>query len=121
VLRGCQGLSLREIAARSRPLIEHARSGRLSEAELAGGTFSVSNLGIFGVDAFAAVIMPPQTAILAVGGVLDAVVVRHGEPTVGKVMRLTVSADHRALDGAYVAGFLRELKGILENPVKLLV
>ncbi len=121
VLRGCQGLSLKEIAARSRPLFERARGGRLSEAELAGGTFSVSNLGIFGVDAFAAVIMPPQTAILAVGGVLDTVVARHGQAVVGKVMRLTVSADHRALDGAYVAGFLRELKNHLETPVKLLV
>ncbi len=121
VLRGCQGLSLKEIAARTRPLIEHARSGRLSDAELAGGTFSVSNLGLFGVEAFAAVILPPQTAILAVGGVMEAVVPRQGNPAVGKLMRLTVSADHRALDGAYAAGFLRELKGILENPVKLLL
>ncbi|TWJ33396.1 dihydrolipoamide acetyltransferase family protein [Geobacter argillaceus] len=121
VLRGCQGLSLREIAARSRPLFERARSSRLSEAELSGGTFTISNLGMYGVHEFAAVIMPPQAAILAVGGLQDAVLARHGQPMVGKVMKLTISADHRILDGAYAAGFLRELKGLLEHPVKLLL
>ncbi len=121
VLRGCQGLSLREIAARSRPLFEKARAGRLSEAELSGGTFTISNLGMYGVHEFAAVIMPPQAAILAVGGLQDAVLARHGQPVVGKVMKLTISADHRILDGAYAASFLRELKGLLEHPVKLLL
>ena len=121
VLRGCQALSLKEIAARSRPLFEKAREGKLSEAELAGGTFTISNLGMYGVTEFAAVILPPQAAILAVGGVLDAVVARNGQPAVGKVMKLTISADHRILDGAYAAGFLRELKHLLENPVKLLL
>ncbi len=121
VLRGCQGLSLTEIAARSRPLFEKARAGRLGGAELSGGTFTISNLGMYGVHEFAAVIMPPQAAILAVGGVMDTVLARHGQPVVGKVMKLTISADHRVLDGAYAAGFLRELKGFLEHPVKLLL
>ena len=121
VLRGCQGLSLKEIAVRSRSLADSARNGRLSEAELAGGTFSVSNLGMFGIQQFAAVIMPPQAAILAVGAVRETVLVKHDQPVVGTAMQLTLSADHRLLDGAYAAAFLQELKNVLENPVKLLL
>ena len=121
VLRGCQSLSLLEIAGRSRALAEKARSGRLNESELGGGTFTVSNLGMYGVHEFAAVILPPQAAILAVGAVRETVVVRQGQPAVGKVLNLTLSADHRVLDGAYGAEFLRELRQVLENPVKLLL
>ena len=121
VLNGCDTLLLREIAVQSRELAERARSGKLNQAALTGGTFTVSNLGMYGVSAFAAVILPPQAAILAVGGVQEQVVVRNGQPAVGRVMKLTLSADHRVLDGAYAAQFLRELKQLLEAPVNLLL
>ena len=121
VVKGCQGLSLKEIAARSRDLIARAKAGKISEAEIAGGTFSVSNLGMYGVDEFTAVIHPPQGAILAVGAVADRPVIREGHLAAARMMRVTLSADHRLIDGAYAAKFLRELKRVLENPVTMLV
>jgi pyruvate dehydrogenase E2 component (dihydrolipoamide acetyltransferase) len=121
VVRNCEGLSLKEIAARTPPLVAKARAGQLGGSELLGGTFTISNLGMYGTESFAAVIHPGQAAILAVGASRETVVVRHGAPTVGKVMTLTLSADHRVLDGAYAAEFLRELKGLLEAPVRLLI
>jgi pyruvate dehydrogenase E2 component (dihydrolipoamide acetyltransferase) len=121
VLRGCEGLDLQEIAHHSRRLAERARDGKLSETELAGGTFSISNLGMYGVSGFAAVILPPQAAILAVGAIREIAVVRNGLPVAAKVMTLTLSADHRVLDGSYAAEFLGEMKKMLENPVKLLL
>ncbi len=121
VIAGCQRLSLKEIAAVSRTLADRARTGKISEAEITGGTFSVSNLGMFGVEEFVAVIHPPQGAILAVGAILDQPVVREGSLAVGRVMRLTLSADHRLIDGADAARFLAEVKRLLENPVTLLL
>jgi pyruvate dehydrogenase E2 component (dihydrolipoyllysine-residue acetyltransferase) len=121
VLRGCTALSLREIASESRRLIDRARCGMLSETDLAGGTFTVSNLGMYGVTGFAAVILPPQAAILAAGAVLEVVVPRKGAPTVARIMKLTISADHRVLDGVSASGFLMCIKGLLESPVQLLV
>ncbi|GAM09597.1 dihydrolipoyllysine-residue acetyltransferase component of pyruvate dehydrogenase complex [Geobacter sp. OR-1] len=121
VLRGCESMSLAEIAVNSDRLIKRARSGQLSESELSGGTFSISNLGMYGVTAFMAVIHPSQGAILAVGGVREAVIAKNGQPVVGRIMTLNLSADHRLLDGAYAARFMKELKHNLENPVKLLL
>ena len=121
VIQGCQGLSLTEIATRSRELTERARSGRISERELSGGTFTISNLGMYGVEEFMAVIHPPQGAILAVGAILDEVMVRDGQVVAGRRMRMTLSADHRLMDGAYAAKFLAELKHTLENPVTMLM
>ena len=121
VISGCQGLSLKDIAARSRELVERARSGAISEAEISGGTFSVSNLGMFGVEEFSAIILPPQGAILAVGEVRDEAVIRAGQVAAARVMRATLSADHRLIDGAYAARFMAELKRVLENPVVMLV
>ncbi len=121
VMKGCQVLSLKEIAAQSRDLVTRGRSGHLSEAEISGGTFTISNLGMYGVSQFSAVILPPQAAILAVGAVCDTVIMKNGQPVMARVMRVTLSADHRVLDGAYAAGFLGEFKKILENPVKLLL
>jgi pyruvate dehydrogenase E2 component (dihydrolipoamide acetyltransferase) len=121
VITGCQLLTLGEIAAASRHLVERARSGKLTEADLAGGTFTVSNLGMFGVDAFSAVIFPGQGAVLAVAAIMDRVVIRHGETAAGRTMNLTLSADHRLLDGAEAARFLAEIKRVLENPVTLLL
>lgn len=121
VIRGCQVLPLKEIAAHSRDLIARAKAGKVSEAELAGGTFTVSNLGMFGIDEFTAVILPPQGAVLAVGAVADRPVIKEGHLVAGRMMRMTLSADHRLIDGAYAARFLRELKRILENPVTMLL
>lgn len=121
VITGCRGLSLREIAARGRELADRARSGKISEAEINGGTFTVSNLGMYGVEEFTAVIFPPQGAILSVGAVSDEAVVRGGQVVAARIMRATLSCDHRLIDGAYAAQFLAELKRILENPVTMLV
>lgn len=121
VIRDCQAKSLVQIAAEARSLAEAARAGTLQPQQYQGGTFTLSNLGMFGVEEFSAIINPPQAAILAVSGVLEQPVVRDGQLTVGRVMRVTVSADHRATDGAQVALFLQDLKRILENPMLLLV
>ena len=121
VVRGCQRLSLPEIGKASRDLAERARAGSLSEQEMSGGTFSVSNLGMYGVSQFTAIIYPSHAAVLAVGAVLDTVVVRAGAPACAKVMKVTLSADHRLVDGAYAAQFLAELKAVMESPVRLLI
>jgi pyruvate dehydrogenase E2 component (dihydrolipoamide acetyltransferase) len=121
VIRGCEGLSLQDMALRSRELVERAKGGKISEADISGGTFSISNLGMFGVEEFTAVIQPPQGAILAVGAVRDEAVVKSGQIVPARIMRVTLSADHRLLDGAYAAQFLHELKRVLENPVTMLV
>ncbi|HEY8417274.1 MAG TPA: dihydrolipoamide acetyltransferase family protein [Limnochordales bacterium] len=121
VIRDAHAKSLAEIAREARELAEAARGGRLKPEQYQGGTFTVSNLGMFGVEDFVAIINPPQGAILAVGGVLEQPVVRGGQLTVGRVMRVTVSADHRVTDGAQVAQFLQDLKAILENPLRLLI
>jgi len=121
VIKGCQSLPLAEIAAKSRQLIQKARNGTISETELAGGTFSVSNLGSYGVSQFSAIILPPQVAILAVGAVREKLVPGKGGAMPARIMKVTLSADHRVLDGVIVAEFLRELKLALENPVRLLL
>ncbi|WP_298269015.1 dihydrolipoamide acetyltransferase family protein [Geobacter sp.] len=121
VVKGCQGLALKEIARHTVRLAERARSGAITQEEISGGTFSVSNLGMYGIEEFAAVILPPQAAILAVGAVADRPAVCGGELVVARTMRVTLSCDHRVVDGAYGARFLEELKRVLENPVLMLV
>jgi pyruvate dehydrogenase E2 component (dihydrolipoamide acetyltransferase) len=121
VVRNCGKLSLREVARQSRELIERARAGRPALGDLAGGTFTVSNLGMLGIDSFTAIILPPQVGILAIGTVTDAAVVRSGHISMARMMKAVLSADHRVVDGAYGGGFMKELKNILENPVRLLV
>lgn len=121
VVKGCQGLALKEIAIETQRLADKARCGRISEDEITGGTFTISNLGMFGIEEFAAVIFPPQAAILAVGSVAERPAVRDGEVVVAKTMRVTLSCDHRIVDGAYSARFLGEFRRILESPVLLLV
>lgn len=118
---GCESKSLKEIAAASRALGEKARSGKLTQEELTGATFSTSNLGMFEVDQFAAIIVPPQSGILAVGRVSKTPVVKNDQIVVADVMKATVSIDHRVADGAEAAVFLVEVKKSLENPVALLV
>jgi pyruvate dehydrogenase E2 component (dihydrolipoamide acetyltransferase) len=121
VVRECEKLSLREIAGQSRDLIDRARTGKIAQGDVVGGTFTISNMGMLGVDAFTAIILPPQVGILAVGAVADAAVVRKGQISVARMMKAVLSADHRVVDGAYGAGFMQELREILENPVRLLV
>ena len=121
VIRRCESLSVAEIERESSRLIEKSRTGRLSSEEMSGGCFSVSNLGMYGVDEFNALIMPGQTAILAVGAVAERPAVRNGHVVAAATMRVTLSSDHRFVDGAYAARFLAELRATLEKPVSLLV
>jgi pyruvate dehydrogenase E2 component (dihydrolipoamide acetyltransferase) len=113
--------SVGAIAAETRRLAERARSNALTPPELAGGTFTVSNLGMFGVTRFEAVLNPPQAAILAVGALEQRAVVRDGELTVGHAMTLTLCSDHRVLYGADAAAFLADIRAGLEQPLRLLV
>lgn len=116
VVRGADRLSVREIARARADLVGRARENRLTLADLEGGTFSISNLGMFGVESFTAVLNPPQVAILAVGAVQDEVVVVNGDVEVAPVLRLTLSCDHRAIDGADGARFLQTLVALIEQP-----
>ena len=111
--------SLGEIARETRRLAAAAREGRLTPAELSGGTFSVSNLGMFGIARFTAVLNPPQAAILAVGALEAKPVVRDGEIVVGQRMPITLTCDHRILYGADAAQFLAEIRAHLEAPLRL--
>ncbi|HLH70986.1 MAG TPA: dihydrolipoamide acetyltransferase family protein [Candidatus Dormibacteraeota bacterium] len=110
-----------QIAIESRQVIERARSGRPNPGDLEGATFSISNLGMYGVDEFSAIINPPEAAILAVGQIKDAPVVEDGRLTVGKVMRLTLSVDHRVFYGATAARFMAEVRQLIERPAVLLL
>jgi pyruvate dehydrogenase E2 component (dihydrolipoamide acetyltransferase) len=110
-----------QISIESRQVIERARSGKPASGDLEGGTFSISNLGMYGVDEFSAIINPPESAILAVGAIKDVPVVEDGQLRAGKVMRMTLSVDHRVFYGATAARFVAELKNLIENPVSLLV
>lgn len=110
-----------QISIESRQVIERARSGRPAEGDLSGATFSISNLGMFGVDEFVAIINPPEAAILAVGAIKDVPVVDDGRIVPGKVMRMTLTVDHRVFYGATAAQFMAEVKRLIENPVTLVV
>jgi pyruvate dehydrogenase E2 component (dihydrolipoamide acetyltransferase) len=120
VVRGAESKSVGQIAREVRELAERARSRRLKPEEYTGATFSVSNLGMFGIDEFTAVINPPEAAILAVGAMAPKPVVRDGQVVVRQLMRVTMSCDHRVVDGATGAKFLQTFKKILENPLYLL-
>jgi pyruvate dehydrogenase E2 component (dihydrolipoamide acetyltransferase) len=108
--------NLADIAAQRKDLAERARSGRLRPADIAGGTFTISNLGMFGIDAFSAIITPPQAAVLAVGRIADRMVAINGQPAVRPMMTITLSSDHRVVDGAQAAAFLNDLAAALEKP-----
>jgi len=121
VLRHVDEMSLAEVASAARDLVEHARRGRFGRDDLSGGTFTVSNMGMLDLEEFAAVINPPQAAILAVGAIKARAVVRDGEVVPRRTMRVTVSCDHRIIDGVVAGHFLEELKQLLENPIVLVV
>jgi pyruvate dehydrogenase E2 component (dihydrolipoyllysine-residue acetyltransferase) len=116
VIRSCERLSIAEIAAARAAVVDRARAGKLQQADLEDGTFSISNLGMYGIERFIAVLNPPQAAILAVGSTEDRVVAVEGEPVVRPRMELTLTCDHRAVDGATGADFLRTVKSFLEEP-----
>jgi pyruvate dehydrogenase E2 component (dihydrolipoamide acetyltransferase) len=120
VLRDAQRLSLAEISAALRDLHTRAHAHTLSQAELRGSTFTVSNLGMYGVDSFTAIINPPESAILAVGRIVETPVARNGAVVVRPIMQLTLSADHRIVDGAAAARFLAALRERLEEPYLLI-
>lgn len=121
VLHKCQHLSLLEIAEKANPLVERARTGKPTQEDLSGGTFTISNMGMLPVEHFTAIINPPQGAILAVGAIKERPVVRNGEIRGAHTMMMTLSCDHRILDGFTGGQFLADLKRLLENPVGLMV
>ena len=116
VIRDCERKSLVQIAADRGALVSRARESKLSQEDLEGGTFTISNLGMFGVEQFIAVLNPPQAAILAVGAIEERPVVENGELVVRPLMSMTLTCDHRAVDGDKAAEFLREVKTLLEEP-----
>jgi pyruvate dehydrogenase E2 component (dihydrolipoamide acetyltransferase) len=121
VLRDCDVKSLTQIAVESRDLAERARARKLRAQEMSGATFSISNLGMFDVAEFSAIINPPEGAILAVGSVRSAPVVSAQGLGIGRRMNLTLSCDHRVMDGAMAARFLQDVKRLLEEPLRLLI
>ena len=116
---GARGLA--SIAAQTKALAAKARDGKLASHEYQGGSFTISNLGMFGIEQFTAIINQPESAILAVGAVRDEPVVRDGAVVPGKGCSLTLSSDHRVIDGAAAARFLADLKSLLEEPLRMLV
>jgi pyruvate dehydrogenase E2 component (dihydrolipoamide acetyltransferase) len=121
VIQDADILTIPELVQRERDLIDKARRGALQPDEMSGGTFTISNLGMYGVDSFTAIVNPPETCILAVGQIADRVVAENGQPVVRPMMTLSLSYDHRVLDGAPAAEFLQAIKRYMENPVWLLL
>ena len=121
VLRGVESMSLLEVSSTIAELAERARAGRLQQQELEGGSFSVSNLGMYGVDEFSAILNPPQSGILAVGAAKERVIVVDGQIVVGSVMTVTLSADHRVLDGALAAEWLTAFVKKVETPLSIVI
>ena len=121
VIRDADRKSLGQISTETVALAEKARDGKLSIDEMTGGTFSISNLGMFGIDQFTAVINPPEAAILAVGAASPVPTLRDGVLVDVPKLKITLTVDHRVMDGAVAAGFLRDLVGILEQPLRMLL
>ena len=121
VIRYADRKSIGEIASEAHVLADRARAGKLTPDEFTGSTFTISNLGMYGIDHFTAVINPPEAAILAVGAATEEPVVRDGQVVPATIMKLTMSIDHRVLDGATAAAFLHELVQVLEEPLRIVV
>ncbi|TXF91745.1 2-oxo acid dehydrogenase subunit E2 [Neolewinella aurantiaca] len=121
VVRHANMKSLSQINLDVKALVGKAKARKLSNEEMTGSTFSISNLGMFGIEEFTAILNPPNAAILAVGGIQDKAVVRDGQVVPGKVMKVTISCDHRVVDGASAAAFLNDVKACLEDPIRLMV
>ena len=120
VIHGADRLGVGEIARQRQELMARAQAGKLRLEDLADGTFTISNLGMYGVDAFNAIVNPPQAAILAVGRIADRVVAVNGQPAVRPTLMLSLSCDHRVVDGARGAAFLDTLADMIEEPLALL-
>jgi pyruvate dehydrogenase E2 component (dihydrolipoamide acetyltransferase) len=120
VIQHADTASLPEIATQRRDVSERARAGKLRPADIADATFTLSNLGMYQVESFSAIITPPQAAILAVGSISDRVIAVEGKPAVRPMMTLTLSCDHRVADGARAALFLKDLVEAIREPAKFL-
>jgi len=121
VVRFADGKELTEIGAEVREMAQKAKDKKLQPADWEGNTFTISNLGMFGIESFTAIVNPPDSCILAVGGIKEIPVVKDGKVVAGNVMKVTLSCDHRVVDGATGAAFLQTFKKLMENPVSLLV
>jgi pyruvate dehydrogenase E2 component (dihydrolipoamide acetyltransferase) len=121
VIRFADSKSLSHISGEVKQLAEKANKKQLQPADWEGNTFTISNLGMFGIEEFTAIVNPPDACILAVGGIKETAIVKDGQIVPGSVMKVTMSCDHRVVDGALGAAFLKTLKGLLENPVRILV
>ena len=121
VVRFADNKSLSHIAAEVKELAQKAHDKKLQPNEWEGSTFTISNLGMFGIEEFTAIINPPDACILAVGGIKETAIVKDGQLVPGNVMKVTMSCDHRAVDGAVGSAFLKTLKGLLEDPVRILI
>ena len=119
-MRNAEQKTIAAIGREVRDLAARARAKKLKPEEMQNGTFSISNLGMFGIDEFSAVINPPEGAILAVGQARDEPVVKDGQVVAGKKMAMTLSCDHRVVDGAIGAAFLAELRDLLSHPMRIL-
>jgi pyruvate dehydrogenase E2 component (dihydrolipoamide acetyltransferase) len=120
VIRHADAKGLTQIAQEVRELAGKAKNKELQPKDWEGNTFTISNLGMFGIDSFTAIVNPPDACILAVGGVSEEVVAVDGEIAIAKVMKMTLSCDHRVVDGATGAAFLKSLKEFLEDPIRML-
>jgi pyruvate dehydrogenase E2 component (dihydrolipoamide acetyltransferase) len=120
VIHHADEMNLTQLAIRRSELVSRAKSNKLSLDDLSGGTFTISNLGMYGVDAFNAIVNPPQAAILAVSRIADRVVPINGQPAIQPMMTLSLSCDHRVVDGARAAEFLQALADLIEEPLQLL-
>ena len=116
----CQDRDLVNVAKASRDLIDRANGGTLKAEEYEGVTFAISNLGMFDVESFSAIIYPPNAAVVAIGSVIEQPAVKAGEIVVARLMKMTISLDHRVVDGAEGAKFLQEVKRLLESPKSLM-
>jgi pyruvate dehydrogenase E2 component (dihydrolipoamide acetyltransferase) len=121
VVRFADGKSLTHISAEVKDFAQKAKDKKLQPSDWEGSTFTISNLGMFGIDEFTAIINPPDACILAVGGIQSVPVVKNNQVVPGNIMKLTLSCDHRVVDGATGAAFLQTLKALLEEPVRLLI
>lgn len=121
VVKFADNKTISHISAEVKELADKAKNKKLQPSEFEGSTFTISNLGMFGIDQFTAIINPPESCILAVGAAKETVIVENGQMKVANVMKVTLSCDHRSVDGAVGSAFLQTLKDMLENPVRLLV
>ncbi len=121
IIKNADQKSLQDISIETKSLAKKAREGKLQPGEFQGGSFSISNLGMFGIDNFSAIVNPPQSCILAVSRAVEKPVIKHGKVVAASMMNVTLSSDHRSVDGAVGAEFLKELRNYIENPVLMLI